>query len=179
MVDKKRNFKRRPFWDEYFMEVAILVSYRASCLYVQAGAVIVKDKRIIATGYNGAPQGIDSCLVRGCNKDREGISQDTKNTGICIGEHAERNALLQVGRDKTLGATMYSRLFPCSDCAKQIIGAGIERVFYFEMYEEPNNLANILFNEAGVDLIHLQTDNLIKYKFFLDTIYATPKDWNK
>ncbi len=161
----------RPGWEEYFMSQAILTSYRASCKYIQAGAIIVKDKRIISTGYNGAPSGLKNCLENGCRKDLAGIKQGEKNSGLCIGEHAERNAILQISREQSKGSAMYSRLLPCTDCAKQIIGAGIEEVYYFEIYREKNNIAREILKEKGVSLKKFENENLIKLKEFLEGIY--------
>ena len=157
--------KERPSWDEYFMMVALLSSTRASCNYFSAGAVIVKDKRVIATGYNGAPQGILSCLDSGCRKDRMNVSHEEKNTGTCIGEHAERSALLQVSRDSTIGAAIYSLLLPCTDCSKQIVGAGIKKVVYLNAYEEPNNLVRELFDQAEIELKQIKLDLEKMYGF--------------
>lgn len=142
----------RPSWDEYFMAITLLTASRASCQHVKSGAIIVKDKRIIATGYNGAPSGIKNCLELGCRKKRKGIAFGEKNSGACIGEHAERNALLQISQKEANGATMYSVLLPCSDCAKQIVGAGIKKVFYNISYKEPNNLVHEILEEKGIEL---------------------------
>jgi len=154
MVDRNG----RPSWDEYFMMTALLNATRASCEFFKSGAVIVKDKRIIATGYNGAPTGIKNCLELGCRKKRKGIDLQNKNSGACIGEHAERNALLQISRKDAEGGTMYSVLLPCADCAKQIVGAGIRKVFYNQVYKEPNNLVKEIFEEAGVILENIDID---------------------
>lgn len=150
--------KERPSWDEYFMGIALLTATRASCEYVKAGAVIVKNKRIIATGYNGAPPGIKNCLEIGCRKKRVGIRFEEKNTGNCLGEHAERNALLQISNQDSNYSIMYSVLLPCSDCAKQIVGAGIKEVVYFTEYKEPNNLVHELFEEGEVKLKKINLD---------------------
>jgi len=159
--------KERPSWDEYFMMVALLISTRASCQYYNAGAVIVnQEKRIIATGYNGAPKNIKNCLELGCRKDRLGIDRDEKNTGTCIGEHAERNALLH-SKEQFKDSTMYSVLLPCTDCSKQIVGVGISRVVYLRMYEEPNNLVNELFDEAKIKLEKMDLDLDKIYEFLV------------
>ena len=150
--------KERPSWDEYFMMVALLNATRASCKYFKSGAVIVQDKRIIATGYNGAPPGIKNCLELGCRKKRKGIDLQNKNSGACIGEHAERNALLQISRKNANLSTMYSVLLPCADCAKQIVGAGVKKVFYNQVYKEPNNLVKEIFEEAGITLEKIEID---------------------
>lgn len=170
--------KERPSWDEYFMSIALLTATRASCKYIKAGAIIVKDKRIIATGYNGAPPGIENCLSVGCRKNREGISFEQKGTGNCRGEHAERNALLQISRERTINSTIYSVLFPCSNCAKEIVGAGVKEVVYWEIYEEPNSLTRELFNEGEVKLrkIDLNINEINNYlKIFRRKKYVRNK----
>jgi len=146
--------KDRPSWDEYFMLNALLISTRASCLHLKNGAVIVnKDKRIIAAGYNGAPSGIKNCLEVGCNKNKFGVSFEEKGKGLCRGNHAEYNALSQVGRDELKGTSIYTLYYPCSACAKQIIGSGIRRVVYANEYEEQNSIVKQLFREAGMERI--------------------------
>ncbi len=161
--------EKRPSWDEYFMGIAFLTATRASCNYVKAGAVIVKNKRIIATGYNGAPSGIENCLERGCRKERMRIDFETKNSGHCIGEHAERNALLQISSERAKGSTIYSVTLPCSDCAKQIAGAGIERVVWFKIYKEPLNIVYEIFKEKDIKLEKIDLD-LKKINYFLERV---------
>jgi len=151
MASKKRD---RPSWDEYFMLAALLIATRASCLHLKNGAVIVNnEKRIISAGYNGAPAGIKNCLEIGCNKERLGVPFEEKGKGLCRGNHAEYNALSQVGRDELKGASIYTLYYPCSACAKQIIGSGIRRVIYAKEYEEQNSIAEELFREAGMERI--------------------------
>lgn len=146
--------RERPSWDEYFMFSAVWAAARSSCKHLQTGAVIVKDKRIIAAGYNGAPPGIINCLERGCRKDREGIPFDDKGKGVCRGIHAELNALSQVSREvlKDANATLYTVYLPCSSCAKFIVGAGIKEVVYLKIYEESDILTKELFAESGTIL---------------------------
>src|SRR3989338_3823814 len=91
--------KQRSSWNEYFMFSALSIAARSSCLYLQTGAVIVKDKRIIASGYNGAPPGIKNCLEVGCRKKREGINFEDKEKNVCRGIHAEINAMNQIARE--------------------------------------------------------------------------------
>jgi len=161
--------EKRPSWDEYFMSIAFLTATRSSCENVHTGAVIVKNKRIIATGYNGAPSGIENCLEKGCRKERMGVKFETKNSGHCIGEHAERNALLQISSEKAKGSTMYSVTLPCSDCAKQIAGAGIERVVWFKIYKEPLNIVYEIFEEGNIKLEKINLD-LNKINYFLKRV---------
>lgn len=138
----------RPSWDELFMYSAILAATRSSCNHLKTGAVVVKDKRIIATGYNGAPPGIENCLDRGCRKDQAGVDFEKKGTGNCRGTHAERNAMLQIAREDLKGSKIYTLFYPCSDCAKDIIGAGLSEIIYYFEYKGEGNLVDELIKEA-------------------------------
>jgi len=147
--------KDRPDWDYYFMFQAALAATRSSCMYIDAGAVVVKDERVLATGYNGAPPGNKSCLVRGCNKDLEGISQELKGSGTCRGTHAEMNALQYAGKDAN-GSTLYTLILPCSHCAKQAASAKVKKVVYALEYvtsgKSEGDLTRAIFAEAGIAL---------------------------
>jgi dCMP deaminase len=149
----------RPSWDESYMFSAISSATRSSCLKIKTGTVIVKDKRIIASGYNGAPPGIDNCLNRGCRKDeyKENFNHD-KGTGNCRGVHAEINAMAQIARENLKGSILYTVFFPCSSCAKAIVGSGIIEVVYMKHYKEPDSLTRELFSEAGIKLRKLDID---------------------
>ena len=149
---------KRPSWDERFMFEAYSSAIRSSCKYIQTGAVIVKDKRIIASGYNGAPPGIVNCLERGCRKDDKGIAWDKKGLGNCRGAHAEINAMAQISRADLIGTTMYTVFFPCSACAKSIVGNGIKEVVYSKIYKEIDSLTKELMQEAGIILRQLKID---------------------
>ncbi len=142
----------RPNWEEFFMGSALLAASRSSCRYLHTGAVIVKDKRILSTGYNGAPPGITNCLDRGCRKEREGIGFDEKGKAVCRGIHAEINALSQIARQDLKGSQMYTIYLPCSACAKAIAGSGIDEVIYLKMYNEPDSLTREIFAESGIKL---------------------------
>jgi dCMP deaminase len=150
--------RKRPDWDEFFMMSALLSAARSSCKHLQSGAVIAKDKRIISSGYNGAPPGITNCLQQGCRKDREGISFQDKGKGVCRGIHAELNALSQIARKDLIGSTLYSVHLPCSSCAKFIVGAGIKEVIYLRDYNESDILTKELFAEAGISLKKISLD---------------------
>ena len=145
----------RPSWDEYFMDMAYNCATRSSCKHLHTGAVLVKDKRIIGTGYNGASPNIENCLSKGCRKDEVNISFDDKGKSVCRGTHAEMNALGQIGRERASGTTIYSVYFPCSACAKAIVGNDISEVVYSLMYEEADSLTKETFAEAGIKLRHL------------------------
>lgn len=125
----------RPDWDDYFLGIARAVASRADCTRRQVGVVIVKDRRVISTGYNGAPAGQPGCLTASaCPRGRQTTdavapmsSYDT-GPGSCIAIHAEANALLYADGNLTRGAVLYTTDAPCDGCAKLIAGAGIGRV---------------------------------------------------
>lgn len=145
----------RPSWDEYFMEMAILTARRSTCLRRQVGAVIVKDKHIIATGYNGAPAGLPHCDRTGCLRDQLGVPSGERHE-ICRALHAEQNAIIQAAMmgNSIEGATIYVTHQPCIICAKMIINARISAVVAKEGY--PDELALNLLNEANIDYIVLE-----------------------
>jgi|TARA_Y100000034_G_scaffold59011_1_gene71830 dCMP deaminase len=158
--NREINLKRvRPTWDERFMFEALWAATRSSCLKLHTGAVVVQDKRSIASGYNGAAPGIESSLELGyCSKDRAGIDFDDKGKGVCIGTHAEINAMSQIGRKDLIGASLYTLCFPCSPCAKQIAGNGIREVYFSAHYGEPNLLVYKMFKQAGIEITQLEID---------------------
>ncbi len=137
--------------DEYFMEIAKVVKKRSTCLRRQVGAVLVKDKRIIATGYNGAPRGLEHCLDIGCLREKLKVPSGERHE-LCRGLHAEQNCIIQAALHgvSTKGATLYCTHFPCSICAKMIINAEIKEVVYLEYY--PDKMSLELFEKAGVIL---------------------------
>jgi dCMP deaminase len=125
----------RPGWDAYFLDIAKAVAARADCSRRRVGAVIVKDNRIISTGYNGAPAGEPGCLSGACPRARSSVAPGSpyeSGTGSCIAVHAEANALLYSDRSRCEGATLYLTVEPCQWCAKLIRGAGIARVVFSE-----------------------------------------------
>ena len=139
-------------WDHRFMEMAQLVSTWASCYRPERkiGAVIVRDKRVMTTGYNGAPAGVRTCVERGeCMRSRLGIASGTRHE-MCYAVHAEQNAIIQAAKlgAQIAGATLYCTHQPCILCAKMIVNAGIVRVVYGEGY--PDEFALEIFREAGV-----------------------------
>ncbi len=145
----------RPSWHQYFMEIAILVSSRSTCLRRRVGAVLVKDKRILATGYNGPPSGLAHCEEVGCLRERLGIPSGERHE-ICRGLHAEQNAIIQAALHgvSIKGAQLYSTTFPCIICSKMLINSGIREIFYREGY--PDELSADLLEEAGVKLVKLE-----------------------
>jgi dCMP deaminase len=148
----------RPNWDESFMFSALWGATRSSCKYLHTGAVIVKDKRIIASGYNGAPPGLENCLDIGCRKEKYHVEFNDKSSGTCRGIHAEINAISQIAREDLKGTTIYTLYFPCSACAKAIVGNSITEVVYSQIYEEPDSLTNELFAQSGVKLRKFNLD---------------------
>lgn len=141
-------------WDHRFMEMATLVSTWASCYQKdrKIGAVIVKDKRVMTTGYNGAPAGVKTCVERGeCLRKKLGIPSGTRHE-MCYAVHAEQNAIIQAAKlgIEISGATLYCTHQPCILCAKMIVNAGIVRVVYGAGYPDPFALE--IFREAGVQV---------------------------
>ena len=144
-------------WDKRFMELAEVIATWSSCYNQnrQVGAIIVRNKRIITTGYNGAPAGIKSCKEKGvCMRRELGIASGTRHE-LCYAIHAEQNAIIQAAKLGVAieGATMYCTHQPCSICAKIIVNAGIARVIYGQGY--PDEFALRIFEEAGTELIKL------------------------
>jgi dCMP deaminase len=140
---------QRPSWDQYFMEITSLVATRSTCLRRQVGAVLVKDRNILATGYNGAPSGVSHCLDTGCLRERLGIPSGERHE-LCRGLHAEQNAIIQAAKHGTNidGSTLYCTTMPCIICSKMLINAGIRRIVYREGYSDP--LAAEMIAESGV-----------------------------
>ena len=145
----------RVSWDEYFMEIAEIVKTRSTCMRRQIGAVIVKDNRIITTGYNGAPSGCRHCTEIGsCYRQEHNIPSGERHE-LCRALHAEQNAIIQAARigNTTDGATIYVTNQPCVICAKMCINAGIKRIVYKDSY--PDALSLEMPGEAGIELVKL------------------------
>lgn len=147
----------RPSWDEYFMNIAKVVATRSTCLRRQVGAVLVKDKKIISTGYNGTLSKLKHCEEVGCIRDKMKIASGERHE-LCRGMHAEANALLfaSVYGAEMQNATLYSTIQPCVFCAKMIIQVGIHKVVYEGDY--PDSLALRLFKEGKVELLRFNND---------------------
>ena len=143
--------QKRPDWDEYFMEMAELARKRTTCIRRGVGAVIVKDNRVIATGYNGVPKGIKHCSEAGCLREQLGVPSGKMNE-LCRGLHAEQNAIIQAAcmGHAIEGGTLYCTTQPCIICTKMIINAGIKRVVIKESY--PDELAQKMAEEAGLKI---------------------------
>jgi len=152
---KKTGKDKRPSWDEYFMAITNEVATRSTCLRRKIGAIIVKDKRILTTGYNGAPKNVKSCLEIGsCLREELGIPSGQRHE-ICRALHAEQNAIIQAAYHgvNVNGSVIYSNTQPCVMCAKMIINSGIVKVYYEQEY--PDELALKLLGEAGIKLVKL------------------------
>jgi dCMP deaminase len=139
-------------WEEYFMEITKLVSRRSTCLRRQVGAVIVKDKKILATGYNGAPTGVEHCVDVGCLREKLEVPSGERHE-LCRGLHAEQNAIIQAAYHgvSIRGSTLFCTNLPCSICIKMIINAGIATVVYLDGYAD--GLSLDLIAKSGVKLI--------------------------
>ena len=147
----------RPDNDEYFMEMAVLVSKRSTCLRRRVGAVIVRDKHVISTGYNGSPRGTKHCEELGCIRQQMNIPSGTRHE-LCRGVHAEQNAITQAAYFGTsvANATIYTTTFPCSMCAKILINAGITEVVYADGYVD--DLSKKLFAETNIKVREYKLD---------------------
>ncbi len=144
-------------WNERFMTLTEQIATWSSCLRRQVGAIIVRDKRIMATGYNGAPAGIKTCVEKGvCLRNEKQIPSGT-HAEICYSVHAEQNAIIQAAKEgvSLKGCTLYCTHQPCTVCAKMIINSGIKEVIYKEGY--PDDFSKQLCEEAGVKLIKYDT----------------------
>jgi dCMP deaminase len=149
VFEKISNKAPRPSWDEYFMKMSSLVAERSTCLRHHIGAVIVKDKRVMSTGYNGAARGIKDCKERGCLRNELNIPSGTRHE-ICRAIHAEQNAIIQgaIHGVKIEGATIYCTHTPCMICAKMIVQAGIKEVVSYHNYADAD--ARDFLGEAGI-----------------------------
>ena len=147
----------RPNWTEYFMEMAILTAKRSTCLRRQVGAVIVKDKHIIATGYNGAPKGLAHCEeLGGCIREKLKVPSGQRHE-LCRALHAEQNAIIQAATlgQSVEGATIYITHQPCIICSKMIINAGIKEIivkdgYPDEMAEEMGVISNVFYSCTNI-----------------------------
>lgn len=147
---KKKRFMRRPTWDEYFLDVANLVAKRSTCYRRHVGAVLVKDKRILATGYNGAPSGLEDCLEIGfCVRDKLGIPSGERHE-LCRALHAEQNVIIQAALHGvgTRDSILYLTNQPCIICAKMLINAAIKEIVITGDY--PDKMAMKFLKEAKI-----------------------------
>ncbi|HUU11537.1 MAG TPA: dCMP deaminase family protein [Phycisphaerae bacterium] len=147
----------RPKWDSYFMTIAADVARRSTCLRRRVGAILVVDKRILATGYNGAPTGVAHCAEAGCLREQMAVPSGERHE-LCRGLHAEQNAIIQAARHgvRIDGATLYTTHHPCSMCAKMAINAGVRRIVCREDY--PDDLGKTMLRLGKVSLEVLAED---------------------
>jgi dCMP deaminase len=150
---------KRPSWDSYFMQLAQVVAGRSTCLRRQVGAVMVKDRQILSTGYNGSPSGLIHCDEIGCLRQSLNVPSGERME-ICRAVHAEQNALIQAAKHgiAIAGADLYCTHQPCVQCTKMLINVGIRRVVYIHPY--PDSLADVMAKESDLELILLAEDDL-------------------
>ena len=144
----------RPDWDTYFMEMAKLASRRSSCLRRAVGAVLVRDKRLLATGYNGVPSGVTHCEETGCLREKLQVPSGERHE-LCRGLHAEQNAIIQAAFHgvSVRDASLYCTNLPCIICAKMLINAGVRRIVYLDGYSD--SLTMEMLSEVGMELVKL------------------------
>lgn len=151
---------KRPAWDDYFMEIVEIVATRSTCSRRQVGALLVRDHRIITTGYNGAPQNMSHCAdIGGCMREKLGIPSGERHD-LCRALHAEQNAIIQAAITgvSVADTTLYCTCSPCILCAKMLINVGCKRVVFKGAY--PDQLAMAFFKEAGVKVEQYQGPGL-------------------
>jgi dCMP deaminase len=143
--------RERPSWEEYFMMITEDVATRSTCIRRQVGAIIVKKKRILATGYNGAPTGISHCTEKTCLRTIHNVPSGERHE-LCRGLHAEQNAIIQAASHGVSidGASIYVTCQPCSICTKMLINSGIKNFIYKDPY--PDALAEEMMEEAGISI---------------------------
>lgn len=157
---KKKTVYKRPSWDEYFLEAAQLVAKRSTCLRRRVGAVVVRDKRILATGYNGAPSGLKHCVDIGCLRQKLKIPSGQRHE-LCRALHAEQNALIQASLYgiSLQGSVLYATNQPCVICAKMLINAGIKEIVIASGY--PDKMAMEFLKEAKIKVRVLKVKLLV------------------
>ncbi len=145
----------RPSWNQYFASITRMVATRSTCLRRHVGAVLVKDKRILSTGYNGAPAGLKHCIEVGCLREAAAIPSGTRHE-LCRALHAEQNAIVQAAYHgiSIAGSTLYCTNKPCVICSKMLINAGIKRIFFDEGYHD--ELADAILEEAGIEIMRFE-----------------------
>ena len=155
--------EERPSYDEYFMEMAHLVAKRSTCLRRNVGAILVKDKHILSTGYNGAPKGLKHCSEVGCLRKELGIPSGERHE-ICRGLHAEQNAIIQaaVFGISIKNSILYCTNTPCVVCAKMLINAGVREIIYSGEY--PDDLAKKMISESKIKIRNFDNKNTILSK---------------
>lgn len=147
----------RPEWDDYFMEITEVVAKRSTCLRRQIGAIVVRDGRILATGYNGSPSGLKHCAEVGCLRNEQNIPSGERHE-LCRAVHAEQNAIIQCAlAGIPIGdATLYTTNFPCVLCARMLINAKVRKIIYKDSYPDP--LSAKMLAEAQIELTHYRRE---------------------
>lgn len=150
-LDLTNEDRLRPNWDQYFMQLASLAAQRSNCMKRRVGCVLVREKRVISTGYNGTPRGLKNCGDGGCPRCNDGQGSGV-GLGTCLCLHAEENALLEAGRERIReGAILYCDTCPCLTCSIKICQVGIMEVVYSQGYSMDTETAAV-FSQAGVRL---------------------------
>jgi dCMP deaminase len=136
------------------MGITAFVAKRSTCLRRSVGASIVKDKRILSTGYNGAPSGLKHCLEIGCLREKMNVASGERHE-LCRGIHAEQNAIIQAAFHgvSIRGASLYCTNLPCSICAKMIVNAGLVKIYYLDGYAD--SISSQILDEAGIEVIKI------------------------
>lgn len=149
--------QNRPEWNSYFMEITHVVAKRSTCIRRKVGAIIVLDKRILATGYNGAPSNLPHCSEVGCVRSKLNVPSGERHE-LCRGLHAEQNAIIQAAMhgSSIKGASLYCTHQPCVVCTKMIINSGIKEVIYEGEY--PDQLSREMFDQAGIHIEVFKSD---------------------
>ena len=157
----------RPDWDTYFLLIARVVATRSTCLRRKVGAVLVRDRQILSTGYNGAPKNIQHCDEAGCLREEMGIPSGERHE-FCRGSHAEINAIAQAAAAgvATQGCWLYCTHEPCVYCTKALINAGCDRIVY--VYPYPDELARSIIKESGVEIVKFDPGKFPKDIFSAD-----------
>ena len=152
-----KKIDSRPSWETYFMDITERVATRSTCLRRTVGAVVVKDKRMLTTGYNGAPSGIRHCRETGCLREKLNVPSGERHE-LCRGIHAEQNAIIQAALHgvSIKDSTLYCTNLPCSICAKMIINAGIKKIVYRSGYGD--DLSREMLTEARVEIIQYRQE---------------------
>ncbi|TPX50583.1 hypothetical protein SeMB42_g02205 [Synchytrium endobioticum] len=155
----------RPSWDEYFMRMCDLAARRSNCMKRRVGCILVKENRVVATGYNGTPRGVLNCNMGGCPRCNDGAARGVA-LDVCLCLHAEENALLEAGRARVehggpeSGAILYCNTCPCLGCAKKIIQVGVREVVFSQSYGM-DDLTQRLLSQAGVTLRRFSTKAIV------------------
>lgn len=153
----KGSVKRvRPGWELYFLQIARIAATRSTCLRRQVGALLIKDRNILATGYNGVPAGVTHCEDVGCIREQKKVPSGQRHE-LCRGLHAEQNAIIQAAYHgvSIKGSELFCTNFPCIICSKMLINAGIQSIYYLDGY--PDELSELMLKEAGLKIHKLES----------------------